>query len=154
MSMSLIKSIMQRDLVLATEFESVATAVERLGSRNVGALLVVRDGKLIGIVSERDVLRRVIAKGKNPTDLCVLDIATRDPTTVDEDTSIRECTRLVRRRGFRHLPIVDAGQRPIGIVSSRDLLQLVVDAFERELKILRSEQHREEMTDPYDSVGG
>jgi CBS domain-containing protein len=150
--MSLIKSIMQRDLVLASEFESIKTAVESLASRNVGALLVTRNGKLIGIVSERDVLRRVMATDKKATDTCVLDIATRNPTTVDEDTPIRECIRIIRKRGFRHLPIVDAQQHPIGIVSSRDLLQFVADAFEKQLESLRSELHREEMTDPYDSL--
>jgi len=150
--MSLLESIMHRDLVVASGYESVATAVHRLGSRDVGALLVVQDGKLTGILSERDVLRRVLAQGRDPASTTVRDVATSNPTAVGNGVSIKECTRLIQERGFRHLPVVDEERRPIGIVSSRDLLQLVVEGLERYIDLHRAKQHREEMTDPYDAL--
>ena len=150
--MSLLETIMQRDLVTATGSESVAAAVHRLGSRDVGALLVVNEGRLAGVLSERDVLRRVIAPGRDPAFTRISEVATPDPISVGEDASIKQCTSLIREHGFRHLPVVDRHERPIGIISSRDLLQFVVEGLESYIERYRAEQHREEMTDPYDGL--
>jgi CBS domain-containing protein len=60
--------------------------------------------------------------------------------------------RLIREHGFRHLPIVDRDRRPLGIISSRDLLQFTVEGLERYVERRRGAQHREELTDPYDSM--
>ena len=149
--MTLVKTIMARDLVVAGEGESVATAMERLAGKDVGALLVLRDGKVTGILSERDVLRRVVARGRTPETTRVGEVATSDPVGVGVDTSIRECTDLIRSRGFRHLPIVDGEGHPVGMISSRDLLQFVVEGLERYIDRHAAEQHREEMVDPYES---
>lgn len=151
--MTIVGKIMQRDLVVASETESVATAMDRLAGKDVGALLVLRSGRVAGILSERDVLRRVIARGRQPQDTRVGEVATADPTTVGEDASVRECTDLIRKEGFRHLPIVDAERHPIGIISSRDLLQFVVEGLERYIDLHAAEQPREEMVDPYETFG-
>ena len=149
--MTLVKTIMARDLVVATENESVATAMERLAGKDVGALLVLREGKVSGILSERDVLRRVVARGRSPEDTRVGEVATSSPIGVGVDTSVRECTDLIRSKGFRHLPIVDDEGHPVGMISSRDLLQFVVEGLERYIDLHAAEQHREEMVDPYDT---
>lgn len=151
--MTLVKSIMQRDLVSAGSTESVADAVARLGGKDVGALLVLDDGRISGILSERDVLRRVVGRGLDPARTEVGEVATREPTVVRADASIKDCADLIRDSGFRHLPIVDGDQRPVGIISSRDLLQFVVEGLERYIEHYRAEQHREEMIDPYSSFG-
>lgn len=151
--MTPVKTIMARDLVVATETESVATAMERLAAKDVGALLVLRAGKVAGILSERDVLRRVVARGRDPHDTRVGEVATPEPTAVGAETSIRECTELIRSHGFRHLPVVDADRRPVGLISSRDLLQFVVEGLEKYIDLHAAEQHREEMIDPYDTLG-
>ena len=151
--MASVKSIMRRDLVVASRDESVATAMDRMTMRDVGALIVLCDGRVCGILSERDVLRRVIGRGREPTDTRVGEVATPDPVAVGEETGIRACTELIREHGFRHLPIVDSERRPVGILSSRDLLQHVVEGLERYIDRQHVAQHREEMLDPYDTFG-
>lgn len=150
--MSTVQSIMQRDLVRAGADESVVNAVERLRDHDVGALLVVADDRLAGILSERDVLRRVIAAGRDPAATTVGEVATPDPVAVDVRTSLEDCTRRIRESGFRHLPVVDAERRPVGIISARDLLVFVVDGLEQYIARYREQQHREEMTDPFESL--
>lgn len=117
---------MKRVLAVATETESAATAIERLGSRDVGALIVLSGGRLCGILSERDILRRVIERGRDPYATRVGDVATSNPVAVAEETPLAECARLLRESGFRHLPVVDAERRPLGMISSRDLLDYAI----------------------------
>jgi len=150
--MSLLESIMCRELVVASRGESVAEAVHRLGRHEVGALLVVEDEELVGILSERDVLGRVIARGLDPSATLVREVATEDPVAIGPETPLRECVRLIREHGFRHLPIVDRDRRPLGIISSRDLLQFTVEGLEKYVEDQREAQHREELTDPYDGL--
>ena len=150
--MSSVGSIMQRDLVVATAAESIESAIERLRRHDVGALLLVDgEGRLTGIVSERDLVRRVLAGGHG-VDGPIGEVATPTPKAVAEGTSIKECTRLFRESGFRHLPVVDADGRAVGILSSRDLMIFVVEGLEGYIARHRAEKHLEEMVDPYDSL--
>lgn len=150
--MSLLESIMCRDLVVADGNESVNAAVQRLSGRDVGALLVVREGRLVGILSERDVLRRVVAPGLDSAETDVHSVATPHPIAVEGATPLKECVRIIREHGFRHLPIIDGDRHPVGIISSRDLLQFTVRGLEGFVENQRTELHREELTDPYDSI--
>lgn len=147
--MTAVRSLMQRDLALAGPDETVATACRRMSARNLGALLVVEHGTLLGLISERDVLRRVTAEGRDPETTLVRHVATGRPIAVSEDESLEECTRLLRERNFRHLPIVDGEGRPIGIVSARDLLRFVVTGLDAYIRRYRGADRREEMVDPY-----
>lgn len=147
--MTAVRSLMHSDLVLALPGETVAAACRRMSARNLGALLVVEHGRLRGLISERDVVRRVVADGRDPETTLVSQVATAHPTVVREDESLEECTKLIRERGFRHLPVVDGDGRPIGIVSARDLLRFVVAGLEAYIRRYRGEKHREEMVDPY-----
>lgn len=151
--MGSIASVMNRDLAVAGPDESVAAAVERMGRYDLGALLVVAGGKLLGIFSERDVVRRVVEPGKDPVTTRVGQVATPAPVTVSPDTSIKECTRILREGGFRHLPVVDGEGKPVGILSARDFLGFVVAELESFIESSRPEVRREEMVDPYEFVG-
>lgn len=151
--MTAVRSLMQSDLALALPDETVAAACRRMSARNLGALLVVEHGKLLGVISERDVVRRVIADGRDPETTTVSRVATGRPTVVGEEESLEECTRLIRERNFRHLPVVDGEGRPIGIVSARDLLRFVVAGLEAYIERYRGAKHREEMVDPYGTFG-
>lgn len=127
--MASVRSIMQSDLVVVTDHESVATAIERMDSKGVGALIVLCSGRVCGILSERDVVRRLVLQGRDPHGTRVGDIATPSPTVVGDDAPVEECAVLLRDSGFRHLPIVDAEGRPLGIISSRDLLDFAIEAL-------------------------
>jgi CBS domain-containing protein len=109
---------------------SVLEAARYMMERNVGALPVVRNGELAGIVSERDIMNRVVAVGRTPGTTAVSEIMTANPRAVALDETIEECLFIMREFGFRHLPIVD-GRELKGLVSLRDILMHQAVEMER-----------------------
>ena len=97
---------------------------------NIGALPVMREGKLVGIFSERDLMNRVVAVGRNPGMTQVREVMTSNPRTVDADESLEDCLFLMKEFNFRHLLIV-SGDEVRGLVSLRDILMKVSSAAER-----------------------
>lgn len=152
--MSKIASLMARDLVTATASESVVTVAERMARNRVGAVLVVDDqGNLIGLVSERDLLTRVIAEHYDPETTGIGDIKTEHPVTVDVNQSLKEALAIFRQRRFRHLPVTENG-KPVGILSTSDLHEFLVEGFERLVDDLKYRNVLSEGEDPYDHFGG
>jgi len=100
---------------------SVLEAARFMMEHNIGALPVLRNGELTGIVSERDIMNRVVAVGRTPGTTLVSEIMTANPRAVSADESIEECLFIMREFGFRHLPIVE-GKDVKGLVSLRDVL--------------------------------
>jgi CBS domain-containing protein len=100
---------------------SVLEAARYMMEHNIGAVPVLRDGSLAGILSERDIMNRVVAIGRTPGTTAVSEVMTPNPRAVAADESIDECLFIMREFGFRHLPIVD-GKELKGIVSLRDVL--------------------------------
>jgi CBS domain-containing protein len=115
-----VASSMSRHLLTATSSDTLVDAAHRMAERRVGAILVMGDDRLIGILTERDVLRAV---GNGRIDGTVGDWMTRDPITVDSHATHGEAAMMMIHGGFRHVPIVDSGKL-VGIVSIRDLLLL------------------------------
>jgi CBS domain-containing protein len=109
---------------------TVLEAARFMMERNVGALPVVRNGELAGIVSERDIMNRVVAVGRTPGTTAVSEIMTANPRAVALDETIEECMFIMREFGFRHLPIVD-GKELKGLVSLRDILMHQAVEMER-----------------------
>jgi CBS domain-containing protein len=90
----------------------------------------LRDGDLTGILSERDIMNRVVAVGRTPGTTAVSEVMTANPRAVAADESIEECLFIMREFGFRHLPIVD-GKELKGVVSLRDVLMHQAAELER-----------------------
>lgn len=90
--------------------------------------------------------------GRDPATTRLKEVSTPNPTAAVESTSIEDCTALIRDHGIRHLPVVDDEGRAIGIISSRDLLQFVVEGLEGYIGRFSAERRYEEMTDPYESM--
>ena len=107
---------------------TVAEAIEVLRRERVGCLLVVRDGKLAGIFTERDLLTRVLAPGK-PFTAKVGDVMTADPVTVQPKDPIRVAVKRMQSGGYRHLPVVDGESRPVGILSVKRVVHYLVEHF-------------------------
>jgi signal-transduction protein with cAMP-binding, CBS, and nucleotidyltransferase domain len=108
----------------------VYDALKMMNERNVGALLVQIDDYLVGIISERDYVRKVILDTHESKKLKVSEIMTRDLVTVSREDTVVHCVALMRKHHVRHLPVVEAGQA-IGMVSLRDLfLDVIHDKFE------------------------
>lgn len=104
----------------------VLEAIKQMAERSIGALLVMRNAELAGIITERDYARKVILKGRSSRDTAVSEIMTALPISVDPLASVDECMRLCTDRRIRHLPVVEGG-RVSGLVSIGDLVKAVID---------------------------
>jgi CBS domain-containing protein len=111
------------NLIKTTEGVLVREVARLLAGHKIGALIVENKGKLAGIVSERDVVWRVVALGKSLDKTKAKDIMTKDVVTVDLDQGISAIYETMRKASFRHFP-VRKGDRIIGMVSTRDLMYL------------------------------
>ncbi len=99
---------------------TVREAARLMAARNIGSVLVTaRDGRLEGILTERDILCRVVAPGRDPDHTRLQEVMTKNPDTIGPDEPAIEALRRMRDGGYRHLPVVDGG-RLVGIVSRRD----------------------------------
>lgn len=106
---------------------TVYQAVAMMAEKGVGALLVLSEGKLAGIVSERDYARKVILKGKHSHETAIREIMTASVITVTLDHNVEDCMRLSTVHRVRHLPVVD-GEQLIGMISIGDLVKSIISA--------------------------
>ena len=125
----------RRKLVVATPEASVSDTARLMRKRKVSAVLVVREGRLVGIFTERDAVYRVMAMNRDPRLTRIGEVMTPDPKTVAPDDSFGYALLLMHENGFRHAPIVEDG-RPVGVVSARhaldpDLAEFAAEAQRR-----------------------
>ena len=118
--------------VTASADMTVAAAARLMKEQRIGALLVIHEGRLAGIFTERDALFRVIAEGRDPAKTRVGEVMTANPRTIAPDRPFGHALHLMYEGGFRHVPVVDNG-RPLGVVSSRDALGPDLQQFVAEL---------------------
>lgn len=104
---------------------SVFEALQLLADYGVGALTVMENGKLVGVVSERDYTRKVALQGKNSKETKVADIMTREVVTVTPSTEASACMVLMSQKKIRHLPVLD-GTEVVGLISIRDLMDDII----------------------------
>ncbi|HEV7918978.1 MAG TPA: CBS domain-containing protein [Solirubrobacterales bacterium] len=117
---TLVREVMTPDPVCLDPDSTVTEAAEQMRDKGIGDVLVVRDGNVTGIVTDRDIVVRVVAEHRNP-DLTHLDeIQSADLETLAPDQPIDEAIRIMRERSVRRIPVIDGG-RPVGIVSIGDL---------------------------------
>jgi CBS domain-containing protein len=114
----------------------VLQAIEIMATRHVGALLVMEQGALIGIISERDYARKVILKKRSSHDTPVGDIMTAQPVTVAPEDTVHRCMQVMTEGRFRHLPVVRSGQ-VVGMLSIGDLVKAVMDEQSRQIEQLQ-----------------
>ncbi|HTT21277.1 MAG TPA: CBS domain-containing protein [Candidatus Sulfotelmatobacter sp.] len=112
---------------------TVLEAARYMMENNVGAVPVLRNGDLAGILSERDIMNRVVAVGRTPGTTAVSEVMTANPRAVAADESIEECLFIMHEFGFRHLPIVD-GKELKGLISLRDVLMHQAAEIERQAR--------------------
>ena len=117
--------------------QTVLEIAQAMVSRNIGAVPVLRDGLLVGIFSERDLMKRVVAEGRDPRTIRVDEVMTEDPLTVCPSETVENCMFLMRRHGFRHLPVCDQG-RLVGLISLRDLLLHDLTEKDHEVRMMRA----------------
>jgi CBS domain-containing protein len=105
----------------------VLDAIQLMADKNVGALPVVDNGQLVGMISERDYTRKVTLKGKSSKETPVREIMTAEPVTVYVTDTVSECMRVMTDSRIRHLPVMD-GKKMIGLVSIGDLVRGIISA--------------------------
>lgn len=113
---------------------------KKLSDLRIGALVVLVQNKLSGIISERDLVDKILSKQKDPSKIKIQEIMSTDLLTVPSDMTVHDAMKLVTERRVRHLPVVDAGQLS-GMISIGDLTKAVMMAQEREISDLTGYIH-------------
>lgn len=118
--MNTVSSVMTAVPVALPEGEKLAAAARAMRDNAVGAVMVVRNGQLRGMVTDRDIVIRGLADGRDPAQLSLGDVCSHDPVSVRADDGVDVAVRLMRDHAIRRLPVVEDGQ-PVGLVSIGDL---------------------------------
>jgi CBS domain-containing protein len=116
--------------------QPVLDAIRLMAEKSIGALLVMQEGRLVGIVSERDYARKVVLQGRSSATTPVRDIMTREVLCVGLNDTADRCMQIVTDRRIRHLPVVDGGV-VIGVVSIGDLVKAVIEDQQVEIAQLQ-----------------
>jgi CBS domain-containing protein len=128
--MLLVKHLLDRkgrDIWSVDTDAPVLAAIRMMAECGVGALPVMREGRLAGIVSERDYARKVVLMGRASADTPVAEIMSSPVITVAPEDRVRRCMELMTEKRIRHLPVVDTGGRMVGMVSIGDLVRAVIE---------------------------
>jgi CBS domain-containing protein len=128
-------------LILLSPHDTVTEAVRTMQAEHRGYVLVTRDGspetEVVGIFTERDVLLRIVDRGRNPATLPLGEVMTEEPETLPVSASIAYLLNKMSVGGFRHVPVVDEQGHPVFVVAVRDVVELLVKSFPREILNLR-----------------
>lgn len=115
------------EILTTNPADSVYDAIRLMGEKNVGALVAMEDGQVVGVLSERDYSRKVVLQGRTSRDTRVGEIISRPAITVCSKDGIGKCMQLMTGNRIRHLPVVDDG-RLVGVVSMGDLVNWVMQS--------------------------
>jgi CBS domain-containing protein len=121
--------------------DNVLSAMRLMAEKNIGLVVVLEKGAIVGVLSERDCVRRLVLAGKSPEATPVADVMVRDVIKADVTSTFADCLRLMHDHRIRHLPVIENGT-PIGVISIRDLLG---EAVAHHAKII-GELERERLT--------
>jgi CBS domain-containing protein len=115
---------------------TVLEATKKMNQHKIGALVVMQDNQVVGMFTERDVLRRVVAEQRDPSSLCVAEVMTTEVICAEPETDLEEAANIMKTRRIRHLPICDAGGQLLGMISIGDLNALYATEQEQTIHFL------------------
>ena len=127
-AMKTLGEVMKRDTLTVAPEDTLGEVAAQMNERGIGSAIVADFGRMIGIITERDIMRAV-AYRTHSSEARVREWMTPDPVTATESTSVDEAERIMLERGFRHLPVCE-DDRPIGVVSLRDIARSRIEAGE------------------------
>lgn len=136
--MKLVKHLLDskgRNIISVAPDTSVLDAIKLMADKAIGSLVVMDDGKLCGILSERDYARKVIIKGRSSESTQVAEIMTSDVITTSSAESVKDCMELMTERRIRHLPVVE-DNKIIGMISIGDLVEAIISDQQEEIEQL------------------
>ncbi len=131
----------RRNLVTAPPGASVYDVASTMTAQRVGAIVIVEEGRLVGIFTERDLMTRVVVPRRDPQHTLVADVMTREVVTATLEDHVDFCVDKMRKAGCRHLPVL-SGDRVIGVFSMRDLLRDELEEQDQEIRHLRAYLHQ------------
>lgn len=131
----------RRNVLKAPPKTLIIEAAKLMAKKNVGAVMVVEDGRLVGIFTERDVAFRVVARGLDPQTVRIAEVMTPAPNTIDPNKSFGHALLKMHDGGFRHLPVIEDG-KVVGIVSARNAMDPALEEFASEAH--RRKRYRDE----------
>ncbi len=123
-----IRQLLERkgsEVWLTSPDASVYEALQLLAEKNIGALIVLRNGELVGVVSERDYARKVVLHGKTSMNTLVKEIMTEEVVTVGSEKTVEEAMAIMTDKRIRHLPVLE-GEKILGVVSIGDLVKAII----------------------------
>jgi CBS domain-containing protein len=132
--------IKNQEIYHAELSQTVLEAVQLMVEHNIGAVPVLQNGKLVGIFSERDLMKRVVGEARDPRSTSLAEIMTEDPLTVSMHEELENCMTIMRQHSFRHLLVCHEG-RLVGIVSLRDILLHDLSEKDDEVRMMRAYIH-------------
>ena len=112
---------------------TVYEAIQKMAEKNVGALLVMHEDKVAGIISERDYTRKLILKNRSSKDTPVADVMTKDVCYVTQQEQVNECMALMTEKRIRHLPVIEDG-KVLGVISLGDVVKTIIDEQDHEIQ--------------------
>ena len=136
--MKLVKHLLDkkgRNIIAVKPDDSVLDAIRVMAEKNIGAVVVIQDDKLLGIMSERDYARKVIVKGRASDDTPVADIMTSDVLTTSDSETVNSCMEKMTERKIRHLPVVQ-DDLVVGMISIGDLVEAIIADQQEEIQQL------------------
>jgi CBS domain-containing protein len=151
--MAVIRDIMIKNPITLSPDDTVLEAARQMRESAVGAVLVVDNGRLAGLFSERDLLRSVVAPQRDPSATRLGNVCTKEVVAIEANQTLKGVLAIFRAGKFRHLPVVENG-KPVGILSTRDFLDYLVVGLDRYIEDLRYRHELTEGVDPYDHLGG
>jgi CBS domain-containing protein len=138
-----LRSLPMRKALTLRPTDSVTDAVRQMQGEHRGCVVITEDGsnasRVLGIFTERDVLLRIVDRGKNPATLPLAAVMTSDPEVLLVGGKIAHALNKMSVGGFRHVPVVDEHHHPVFVVSVRDIVEFLVEAFPREILTVASD---------------
>ncbi len=130
-----LRELPRRPLLTLPHSATIAEAIRAMNEKRVGAVLLTEGDAMVGIFTERDVLKRVVLSGLPIDSTPVSQVMTRKPETLPADAGVAYALRKMSEEGYRHIPIIDGRGKAFGVVAVRDIVRWLVDLFPEEMNL-------------------
>lgn len=126
--MPYVKNFMNRSYISVSPDVSALEAVKVMDEKNIGSVLVMEGNKLVGILTERDVLRKIASKAKDPSKVKVSEVMSSNVITIGPETTISDAANIMVNKGIRRLPVIE-NNRVVGVITMRDLTRVFIETL-------------------------